>query len=117
MFGQRTFFSVNKLVFRGKRGFSLLCCSAILKDRVLFKQTQSTIEIDVNVVKKHIPLNFIEKYVRLKGYFLNLDPGPGPGPWTLDPDPGPCTRTLDSDPGSRTQTLKKMGNSWIWKNE
>ena len=99
MFGQRTFFSVNKLVFRGKRGFSLLCCSAILKDRVLFKQTQSTIEIDVNVVKKHIPLNFIEKYVRLKGYFLNLD---------LDLDPGPCTRTLDPDPGSWTQTLKNL---------
>ena len=102
MFGQRTFFSVNKLVFRGKRGFSLLCCSAILKDRVLFKQTQSTIEIDVNVVKKHIPLNFIEKYVRLKGYFLNLDlnldTGPGPGPWTLHPDPRPGPWILDPDP-------------------
>ena len=100
MFGQRTFFSVNKLVFRGKRGFSLLCCSAILKDCVLFKQTQSTIEIDVNVVKKHIPSNFIEKYVRLKGYFLNLDLDldPGPGPWTLHPDPRPGPWILDPDP-------------------
>ena len=62
MFGQRTFFSVMKLVFWGKCGFSLLCCGAILEDHVLFKYTEWSIEIDVIVVKKTY-LNFIEKWV------------------------------------------------------
>ena len=42
-FGQTTFFSIIKLVFRGKR--ELLNYYAILKDRVLFKGTQSKIEM------------------------------------------------------------------------
>ena len=29
-----------------------------------FKQTQSSIEIDVTLVKKHVILNFVEKYLR-----------------------------------------------------
>ena len=36
IFGQRTFFSIMKLVFRGKREFYLFCYS-IFKDRVLLK--------------------------------------------------------------------------------
>ena len=42
-----------KLVLQGKREFCLFCYNAILKDRVLFKKTQSSIETDVTVVKKH----------------------------------------------------------------
>ena len=37
IFGQKTFFSIIKLVFRGKSGFYLFCYNAIFKDRVLFK--------------------------------------------------------------------------------
>ena len=37
MFGQRTFSSIVKLVFRGKREFNLFHYNAIFKDRVLFK--------------------------------------------------------------------------------
>ena len=66
MLGQRTFFSIIKLVSRGKREFYLFYYKAFLKDRVLFKKTQPSIEIDVIVVKKHIFLNFFEKYIRLK---------------------------------------------------
>ena len=54
VFGQITFFSIIKLVFRGKRKFDLLCYNAIFKDGVLFKKTQSSIEIDVIGVKKHM---------------------------------------------------------------
>ena len=66
IFSQRTFFSIIKLVFRGKCKFYLFYYSIIFKDRVLFKQSQLSIEIDVIVVKKHVFLNFVEKYVRLK---------------------------------------------------
>ena len=37
IFGQITFFSIIKLVFRGKRGFYLFHYNAVFKDRVLFK--------------------------------------------------------------------------------
>ena len=37
IFGQRTFISIIKLVFRGKRELYLFYDTAILKDRVLFK--------------------------------------------------------------------------------
>ena len=47
VFGQRTFFSIIKLVFRGKREFYSFYYNAVLKDCALFKQTQSSIEIDV----------------------------------------------------------------------
>ena len=66
IFGQRTFFFIVKLVFREKCEFYLFCDNTILKDCVLFKQTQLSIEIDIIVVKKHIFLNFVEKYVRSK---------------------------------------------------
>ena len=66
IFGQRTFFSIIKIAFRGKPEFYLFYYNAIFKDGVLFKQTQSSIEIDVIVVKKYVFLNFVEKHVRLK---------------------------------------------------
>ena len=67
IFGQRTFFLIIKLVFRGKSEFYLFCYNAILKDCALFHWTQFSIEIDVTVVKKtFFFLNFVEKYVRLK---------------------------------------------------
>ena len=52
-FGQRISFSIIKLVFRRKREFYLFEFNAIFKSRVIFKQTQSSIEIDVIVAKKH----------------------------------------------------------------
>ena len=51
IFGQRTFFFIKKLVFREKREFNLFYFNCIFKDRVLFKLTRSSIEIDVIVVK------------------------------------------------------------------
>ena len=66
IFSQRTFFSIVKLVFRGNCKFYLFYYSVIFKDRVLFKQSQLSIETDVIVVKKHVFLNLVEKYVRLK---------------------------------------------------
>ena len=36
------------------REFNLFYYNAIFKDRVLFRKTQSSIEIDVIVVKKHM---------------------------------------------------------------
>ena len=62
VFGRKT---VVKLTFRGKHESYLFHYNAILKDRV-FKKTQSSIEIDVMVVKKHDFLSFVEKNVRLK---------------------------------------------------
>ena len=58
------FFSIIKLVFRGKHEFYLFYYSAIFKDRV----PRDSVEHwnDVIVVKKHVFLHFIEKYVRLK---------------------------------------------------
>ena len=56
IFGQRTFFSITKLVFREKRESYLLSNNVIFKDRVLFKWTQSSIEIDVIVVKKNMSI-------------------------------------------------------------
>ena len=58
------FFSIIKLVFRGKHEFYLFYYSAIFKDRV----PRDFVEHwnDVIVVKKHVFLHFIEKYVRLK---------------------------------------------------
>ena len=53
IFDQRTFFSIIKLVFRGKLEFYLFYYNPIFKDRVLFKQIRSSIEIGVTVVKKH----------------------------------------------------------------
>ena len=52
IFGQRTFFSSIKLVFQGKRQFYLFYYDTIFKYRVLFKKAQSSIEIDIIVVKK-----------------------------------------------------------------
>ena len=66
IFCQKTFFSIITLDFRGKRELYLFYYNAIFKDRVLCKQTQSNIEIDAIVVKKHLFLNFAEKYVKLK---------------------------------------------------
>ena len=63
LFGQRTFFSITELVFRGKRDFYLFYYNAIFKDSALFKQTQGIIEIDVIVAEKHVYLNSVEKYL------------------------------------------------------
>ena len=63
LFGQKTFFSITELVFRGKRDFFLFYYNAVFKDCVLFKQTQGIIEIDVIVVEKHVYLNSVEKYL------------------------------------------------------
>ena len=49
------------LVFQEKREFHLFYYNAIFKDRMLFKWTQSSIEIDVIVVKKHMSF-----YISLK---------------------------------------------------
>ena len=65
MFGQRTFFSIIKLVFREKCEFYLFYYKAIFKDRVSFKQTRSSIAIDVVLVKKTFTfLKMVEKYVK-----------------------------------------------------
>ena len=40
--------------------------NAILLYGILFKKTQLSIEIDIIVVKKHVFLNFVKTYVRLK---------------------------------------------------
>ena len=58
------FFSIIKLVFWGKHEFYLFYYSAIFKDSV----PRDFVEHwnDVIVVKKHVFLHFIEKYVRLK---------------------------------------------------
>ena len=48
MFGQRIF---TKSVFRGEREFYLFYYNAILKDHLLFIQTQSSIKIDITEVK------------------------------------------------------------------
>ena len=55
-----------ELIFWEKREFYLFYFNSIFKDRVVFKETQSSIAIDVIVVKKHPFLNFVEKYARLK---------------------------------------------------
>ena len=52
IFGQRTFFSSIKLVFQGQCQFYLFYYDTIFKYRVLFKKAQSSIEIDIIVVKK-----------------------------------------------------------------
>ena len=45
----------------------LLYYNAFFKDRILFKQAQASIEVDVSVVKKTcVFLKFVEKYVRSK---------------------------------------------------
>ena len=66
IFGQRTCFSIIKLVSRGKREFYLLYYNVIFKYRVLFKQTQSSIKTDVIVVKRSSccisPGNFGQNY-------------------------------------------------------
>ena len=61
-------FSIIKLVFRGKREFCLFYYNVILKDRVLFKQAWSSIEIDGIVVKKHVFLSFLEKVRNMPKY-------------------------------------------------
>ena len=64
IFGQRTFLSIIKFVSREKHEFYLFYYKAIFKDCILFKMTKSSIEINTIVVKKHMSLNFVEKYVR-----------------------------------------------------
>ena len=63
---QRIFFSIIKLAFWEKREFRLFYYKATFKDSVLFELTQSSIEIGLIVVKKHVFLNFNGKYLRLK---------------------------------------------------
>ena len=66
IFGQRTFFSIIKPVIREKREFHLVYYNAVFKDRVLFRQTQPSIEIDVIVVKKICLLKFRRKVCEIK---------------------------------------------------
>ena len=54
------------MFYKIKRELYLFFYDNIFKDRVLFKKTQSSLEIGVIVVKKHVFLNFMENYVRLK---------------------------------------------------
>ena len=55
---------IIKLVLWGKCEFNLFYYNAIFKDRVLFRKTQSSIEIDVIVVKKtYVFLNYAQKLV------------------------------------------------------
>ena len=58
------FFSVIKLVFRGERECYLFCYYVIFRYCVFFRYTQSSIEIEVIVVKKHMFLNFVKNYLR-----------------------------------------------------
>ena len=53
MLGQRISFSMIKL-FSGKNVSFIYPINAIFNDRILFKQIQSSIEIDVILFKKHI---------------------------------------------------------------
>ena len=59
VFGQRTLFSIIKLVFREKREFYLFCYNVVSKDHVVFKKTQPSIEIDIIVVKKYVFLVYV----------------------------------------------------------
>ena len=54
MFGQRTLFSIVNLVFLGYCESYLFYYNAIFEDRVLFKKTQLSIEIDVILKSKNI---------------------------------------------------------------
>ena len=55
MFGyQRVFFTIIKIALRVKGEFYLFSYNAIVKDRVLFKQTRSSIEIFLNFVEKYV---------------------------------------------------------------
>ena len=60
------FISITKLVFHVKRELYLFYYNTIFKDHILLKQTQSSIEIDAIIVKKHVFFNFVEKYARFK---------------------------------------------------
>ena len=51
---QKTFFSIVKLILREKDVFYLFYYNVIFKDRVLFKYTRSSIEVDVIVDKKYM---------------------------------------------------------------
>ena len=67
IFGQRTFFSITKLVFQEKCEFYLFYyLNTISKDWILFKYTWLRIQIGIIAMKKHVFLNVLEKYVRLK---------------------------------------------------
>ena len=69
IFDRRTFFSIIKIVFPGKREFYLSQYNAISKDHVLFNQTQSGIEIDITVVKKNVCLKkYVKKHVVTQGF-------------------------------------------------
>ena len=63
---KKSYFLCNNICFPRKREFHLFYYNAIFKDRVSFKLTQSSIEIDVIVVKKYVFFNFVENYVRLQ---------------------------------------------------
>ena len=54
MFGQRTLFSIVNLVFLGYCESYLFYYNAIFEDRVLFKKTQLSIEIDVILKSKNM---------------------------------------------------------------
>ena len=54
VFCQKTFFSIVKLILREKDVFYLFYYNVIFKDRILFKYTRSSIEVDVIVDKKYM---------------------------------------------------------------
>ena len=83
-----------KLVFQEKSESYLFCYNAILKDRILFKQTYPSIEIDVIVVKKHnVSLNFVCK-IKVKNVPIQKDSEYASGP--------------------KHAKIVNMANLWIW---
>ena len=83
-----------KLVFQEKSESYLFCYNAILKDRILFKQTHPSIEIDVIVVKKHnVSLNFVCK-IKVKNVPIQKDSEYASGP--------------------KHAKIVNMANLWIW---
>ena len=61
IFGPRTLFSIIKLAFSGKHEFYSFYNDIIFKDSIFFKKTQSSIKIDVIVVKKYMPFKILLK--------------------------------------------------------
>ena len=83
------------------------------KDHILLELTQSSIEIDVTVVQKHVFLNFIENYGRLKWKRKKIDviiPIIIGYAWL-------CLKEQDSEQASCSKypKLLHMTKFWIWQ--
>ena len=97
MFGQRTLFSFIKRLFQ--QNHELYFMYSITMQFLMIVETLSSIEIDVIAAKKHVFLNFIEKYLRLKWKknvnLLNYHYGMSEYPWIY--------------------SNKHDGKLWIWQ--